>query len=98
MIQINKIPQPLVEIFDNNGKSIGHITSYCELLDLQCQIAEANADGYSYVYEGKKYFFNADGECSFYPPGMYDDDQRLIAKHIRIIRKKRLNLNNDTDQ
>lgn len=49
-ITINQFPSESVELFNQNNKSLGLINE-CQLLDIQCQIAEKRLEGY-YVRMG----------------------------------------------
>lgn len=100
MIQINKIEEQFVEIFDSNNHSLG-FASEKELMDIRYQIVEnqnmmtveesQQPSGYYFVYKNEKYPINKNGQHE-HPTGLFDKWDYLFwrwyeCKNSKIILK-----------
>lgn len=59
-IKVNKIEPETCEVFDPNGKSLGHLNQY-EFFDLCIQIMKAKAEGYYVLDNDRKVLINNRG-------------------------------------
>ena len=71
MIEVKKITPFVCEAFDPEGKSLGFLNLF-EFNDLRIQIRANKAEGYYMQFEGQQITIDANGECSDYPKGFYD--------------------------
>ncbi len=87
-IQPNIIKPQEVEHFAPDGTSLGFLNEF-ENTDLRIQIAENQVSGYYLITNDRiKVEITADGDLMNWPSGLYDIQQRQIAKLIRIRRSK----------
>jgi len=76
-IIINKIIEPILELFDSNHNKIGNITSYLQMNDVRLQIKRNKLVGYYFLFNNQKIEINENEKLLNFVEGFYDlvDDQ-----------------------
>jgi hypothetical protein len=80
MIKLNEHPFPLIEVFSPEGNCIGNITSQEMLADLQLQICQAKAVGWTIRYNGQVIPIDSLGQLATWPVGMVDSFNKLYSQ------------------
>lgn len=80
-IKVNKIKPQTVEFFAPDGTSLGFLNEY-EMLDLRCQIKEANVEGYYCLFEHYMITVHPSGDMDCWPNGFFDTLDNLMNKFL----------------
>ena len=84
IIVINIIEEPICELFDNNEKLIGQITSELSLLDVLVQIKTLKLEGYYIIFEDEKISILPSGKIQRPPKRFYPNYDNLCDKLLGI--------------
>ena len=89
-VEIRKIQEPTVILFNPNNVIVGCIHSQISFDDVRLQIAKQQLEGYSIEYQGKRIKIDRYGNLENWPNGLYDQDTDILAEliNIRCNRKK----------
>jgi len=72
-IKINKITEPVCNLYSPSEKYLGKIRSYLQLNDVRIQIMNLKLDGYYVVWDNDyKISIDKYGNMSEWPKGFYD--------------------------
>lgn len=87
-VEIRKIQEPTVILFNPNNVIVGCIHSHLSFDDVRLQIAKQQLDGYSIEYQGQRIKIDRYGNLENWPNGLYDQDTDIIAELIGIRHNK----------
>lgn len=92
MVVINNIKCPVTQLYSPTG-FIGDIENEDQLNDVRIQIAEQNLEGYYIIWDSEKETIkiniSKDGEIDKFPPRLWDNAQRSLARLFEIRRSKK---------
>lgn len=92
MITPHHFKTPKINIFNPDGSFLCEADEYT-LLDLQLQIIQEKAEGYSYEWNDNKGTINSNGELSNWFYGMFDFHQNMFALMIRARKGEEVKMN-----